>query len=142
MTSHQDKSHPSRIDWRFGVLWAVGPLGCINLGIYLHKANNNTWGAVCMLSGMLSGICVWLLKFPCQYTLGNDQLMIQSGLLRKYIPYAEINSFEPMSNQKKSPALSLNRICIQHGKKSTCISPIELDQFILKLQEKVNQSKA
>jgi hypothetical protein len=47
-----------------------------------------------------------------------------------------------MSNQKKSPALSLNRICIQHGKRSTCISPIEQDQFIVKLQEKVNQAKA
>ena len=142
MTSHQDKTHPSRIDWRFGILVSMGPFVCINLGIYLHKANNNTWGAVCMLTGMLSGVCVWLLKFPSQYTLGKSQLIIQSGLLRRYIRYTEINSFESTSKQKKSPALSQNRICIQHGKRSTYISPIEQEQFIVKLHEKVNQAKA
>ena len=142
MTSHQDKTHPSRIDWRFGILVSMGPFVCINLGIYLHKANNNTWGALCMLSGMLSGICVWLLKFPSQYTLGKSQLIIQSGLLKRYIRYTEINSFESTSKQEKSSVSSLNRIRIQHGKKATCISPIEQEQFIVELHEKVNQAKA
>jgi hypothetical protein len=141
MTSYQDKTHPSRIDWRIGVLFAVVPLGCINFGIYLHKANSNTWGAVCMLSGMVSGICVWLLNFPRQYTFENSRLMIQSGLRRWYIPYAEINSIQTPTNTSNSPALSLKRIRIQHGTKSTCISPTEQEQFILELKEKVDQSR-
>jgi len=140
--SHQDQTYPSHIDWRFGILVSMGPLVCINLGIYFHKANNNTLGTLCMLSGILSGICIWLLKFPSQYTLGTSQLIIQSGLLRKYIPYVEIKSFEAASKQEKSPVNPLNRIRIQHGKKATYVSPIEQKQFIVKLQEKVNQSKA
>ena len=142
MTFQEDRPHPSRIDWWIALLLAVGPVALINLGIYLQKSTPAGEGGACIPIGIALGILTWLLTFPCQYTLEEDQIVIQAGLRHWRIPYANIDSIEPSSSLQRSPALSLHRIQIQHGGKSICISPTDRDRFIRELQDKINQSKA
>lgn len=77
-----------------------------------------------------AGLPLWLL-LSTHYTLGYGQLVVRSGPFKWCIPVAEITSITPTSNPLSSPALSLDRLCIEYGPgKSLMISPRDKEQFV------------
>jgi membrane protein YdbS with pleckstrin-like domain len=77
------------------------------------------------------------LTIPCRYTLEQDHLLIQCGLIRQRIAYLDISSIELSSNPRSAPALSLKRVKISYGSKFQLISPREREVFIRELQQRL-----
>jgi hypothetical protein len=77
---------------------------------------------------------VWLLKTTC-YTLEPTRLLVRSGPFSWNVPLAGIHSITPTRNPLSSPALSLDRLCIEYGKHgSLMISPADKQGFLRELE--------
>jgi hypothetical protein len=82
------------------------------------------------LAVMTIGFELWLL-FSTGYTLESTRLLIRSGPFSWTVPLAEIQSITPTRNPLSSPALSLDRLLIRHGKKGQImISPADKQGFL------------
>lgn len=76
------------------------------------------------------GLPLWLL-LSTRYTLGNGQLVVQSGPFKWRIPVADITSITQSSSLLSSPALSLDRLRIDYMRSSSLmISPRNKDEFL------------
>ena len=126
----------SRVDWWIVGLIAGSIIFCIGLAIYLLGVDPK---AAYMLFGIdaLMVLIVMLLVFPCKYTLDNDHLLVQSGVIKYRVPYSDIRKIEKSNNPLSSPALSLRRIKITRSKGFILISPPDRDQFIKVLSDKL-----
>lgn len=82
-----------------------------------------------------------VLSLPCRYTLEADQLLIQSGVLRWRIRYADITSVRPSRALWSAPAFSLDRVRIDHGGRFALVSPVGRDVFIAELQRRVDRAR-
>jgi len=133
---------PSKIDIWIALLLVAGPLILVNLGIYLHKTEEEQNSLICISAGMLIGVVTWILAFPCQYTLEDKSLLAQSGILKWRIPYAEIQTVELSNSILSGPALSLQRIEVRYDQGRILISPNERDLFLKELRKKVSMAKS
>ncbi|WNB90817.1 PH domain-containing protein [Bacillus sp. NEB1478] len=88
-----------------------------------------------LLAVLFSGLFIWLMK-TTYYVLGDKELIIRSGPIRKKILYYEIKSARKSRNPISSPALSLKRIEILHVFGMALISPKDRDGFLTLLAEK------
>jgi hypothetical protein len=88
-----------------------------------------------LLAVLFSGLFIWLMK-TTYYELGDKELIIRSGPIRKKILYYEIKSARKSRNPISSPALSLKRIEILHVFGMALISPKDRDKFLALLAEK------
>lgn len=126
----------SRIDWWIAGLVIGSILFCIVLGIYLLQADR--WAAYILLGVTLLMITLTLLlAIPCRYILEQDHLLVQSGLIKYVIPYADIRKIERSNNPLSSPALSLRRVKISRSKGFLLVSPLDRDLFIKELAARV-----
>lgn len=96
-----------------------------------------------MVLGVFGFIVLTLLLFcyPCRYTLKADHLLIQSGALRFRVDYADITRIEPSRSIWASPALSLQRVRIDHNRRFVLVSPMQRERFIAELQERVDAAR-
>jgi len=133
---------PSKIDIWIALLLVAGPLILVNLGIYLHKTGEEQNSLICISAGMLIGVVIWILAFPCQYTLEDKSLLAQAGILKWRIPYAEIQTVELSNSILSGPALSLQRIEVQYDRGRILISPNERDLFLKELRKIVSMAKS
>lgn len=123
------KVYYSRVDWWVGVLLAGSLFFCFGLGVYL-LCYDRTVALIVFGITACSVAFVLLLAVPCKYTLLDDHLLVQAGLIKFRIPYFEIRKMEKSSNPLSSPALSLRRIKITKTKGFLLVSPRDRDQFI------------
>jgi hypothetical protein len=90
--------------------------------------------AALILVGVYGGLI-----FPMRYGLSDTHLTIRFGRCRRRIPFSEITEAFPTRNPLSSPALSLDRIHIQHGPgifRSVRISPVRQREFLTELAER------
>lgn len=86
--------------------------------------------------GILSLAIVLVLTVPCRYTLEGDHLLIQCGVIKRSIPYAQIHGIEASSSPLSAPALSLRRVKIVYGRSFQLVSPQERGRFIEELSKR------
>ncbi len=80
---------------------------------------------------------VWLLR-ATEYRIGPADLHIRSGPFSWRVPLRDIRSVTPTRNPLSSPALSLDRLRIDYGRKSSImISPTDKDAFVTELRKRV-----
>lgn len=81
-----------------------------------------------------AGLPLWVL-LGTRYELTPGRLLIRCGPFRWTVPLAEIRAVEPTRNPLSSPALSLDRLRIDHGRgSSVMISPRDKARFLAELE--------
>lgn len=89
-----------------------------------------TWVLAAFIAVVGVGLPLWLL-LSTHYTLGNGQLLVQSGPFQWRIPLADIKSITPSNSSLSSPALSMDRLRIDYGRYSSLmVSPRDKNQFV------------
>ena len=78
---------------------------------------------------------------PCRYTLLDDGLLIQSGLIKRKIDYRVMKDVHPSRNPLSAPALSLRRVKIELDKGFALVSPKNRDEFIVQLKRRIYQAR-
>ena len=78
---------------------------------------------------------------PCRYTLTDDGLLIQSGLIKTKIEYRRMKDVKPSWNPLSAPALSLRRVKIKLDKGFALVSPKRRDEFIVELKRRIYQAR-
>lgn len=125
--------------WLVTLVGSAGVIG-VGTGVWLLSLGH----PVGLLPLIVLGI-VGLLLVPMRYVLGENELLIQSGLLRWRVPLAEIRSVRPTSNPLSSPAWSLDRLEIEYraggGMRTIMISPEQQMVFLAKLAQAAPQAK-
>lgn len=127
--------HRSKIDWWLlaVLLFAVGASLFAALDV-LSQSTATAWSLAVLIVGVGAVLPLWLLS-STHYTLGNGLLLVRSGPFRWKIPVAEITGVTETSNPLSSPALSLDRLCINFGHYQTLmISPRDKALFIQDLE--------
>jgi hypothetical protein len=121
--------------WMRLVLWLLGlyAVGASIAGAVIWEANREA-AVACLLSGLLMGGILFALVVPVEYALTADALVIRSGLLRSTVPLAKITIVRPSRSLWSAPALSMNRLRIDYGKKKwTLVSPADRSGFVAAL---------
>lgn len=121
--------YSSRVDWWIAALVVGSVLFCFVLSFYLLRVDRTSAFILFGITALMVVITL-LLVIPCAYTLFDDHLLVQSGVIRYKIPYTDIRKIEKSSNPLSSPALSLRRVKITRKKGFLLISPPDRDQFI------------
>lgn len=122
------RSFPSAVDRWLAVVLIGSPVGCVLLGLWLWTVEPVA-GAACVGSGILTGPLI-LAFLPCRYILADSELLIRCGFLRQSIPYDRIEKVTPCRSVKGGPALSLNRLRIDHRGGSVLVSPKDRRGFL------------
>jgi hypothetical protein len=135
-----EKSYNSRIDTWLIMLTVLLLSSLLFRG--LMSLRFSTAYAI-MVLGVFALIVLILLLFcyPCRYTLKADHLLIQSGALRFRVDYADITRIEPSGSLWASPALSLQRVRIDHNRRFVLVSPMQRERFMAELQERVDAAR-
>ena len=81
------------------------------------------------------GLPIWLLR-TTTYTL-DDELLVRSGPFTWHVPLREIRVVRPTRNPLSSPALSLDRLRIEYGRRAIMISPDDKTRFLEELQKRL-----
>lgn len=141
MVSEPMQWYRSKVDRWVAVLLCLPPLALIAACVALLIAGDMSalsWGNMAVLGLVLFGIYFGLV-FPLRYGLDDRYLLLRFGICRKRIPLANISEVHPTHNPLSSPALSLDRLHVQHGKglfKIALISPADRDRFLDELARK------
>ena len=117
--------------WLLIVIYGSSVL-CAFVAIILPVAELSMLMIVTSLFVLLIG-CIfplWLV-FSLRYRVDETSLNIVCGPFKWFIPLSDITSIEPTNNPISSPALSLDRLKIMHGKyKCVLVSPSDKTGFI------------
>ncbi|HHZ98502.1 MAG TPA: hypothetical protein EYN68_02880 [Candidatus Marinimicrobia bacterium] len=126
--------YPTKVDSWLTVLILGTILFNLVMGIMVYQYSR-VGGFICF--GVIGFLILLLSLFlPCRYTMFDDHLLIQSGILKKRIKYEDILSFEKSFNLLAAPAFSLKRVKIKLRKGFALVSPKDRDDFILELERK------
>lgn len=106
------------------------------LGVVLVLLDQHTReiGVGLLVLGLLIGAVSLLCHFPRRYTLGPDNLVIQTGLFRKTIPLARIRSALLTGDPEDSDSVRNVRLTLDSGKR--IIYPQQRTEFIRVLKER------
>ena len=141
----------SKVDWWFYVLLAsvalvLGFTAYAVAGIEAGDASRDmaapalTFSILAISVLPALGLPLWLL-FSTGYTLDATQLRVKSGPFAWTVPLADIRNVRPTRNPLSSPALSLDRLLIEHAGGMLMISPADKDGFLNELESLRAQSR-
>lgn len=135
-----ENTYNSRIDASFLVLTSLLLIGLLFRGLMLLRFD--TVEAL-MVFGALALLVIVLLLFcyPCRYVFEADHLLIQSGALRFQVDYADVTRIEPSRSLWSGPALSLERVRIDHDGRFVLVSPMRRERFMAELQARVDAAR-
>lgn len=131
------KVYRSKVDWWIAVILIILPVSLTILTISLLWSGE-TSGALVNLAalGMVVFIYVFAL-FPLTYELIGENLVIHSGRVKRRIRFSDIREVRPSRSPLSSPALSLDRLRIDYGKRfPVYISPDDRRAFMNDLATK------
>ena len=96
-------------------------------------ATTKTAGLILLGTGLITGLAIGVLSYPCNYTLTATDLHIRCGMFEEEIPLTEVVKAEAVTSWLAAPALSVRRvrITLRHG--SRLISPRDRTAFIADL---------
>jgi hypothetical protein len=137
-----DHVYPSAVDW-----WWMVPLMIVVVYVsyvdivtkFQQGAALDAWIAVGVV--LLVVILFITIIIPCRYTLLDDGLLIQSGLIKTKIDYQRMRDVKPSWNPLSAPALSLKRVKIKLDRGFALISPKRRDEFIVELKKRIYQAR-
>lgn len=120
----------SKIDTWLAAVLIVSALISAAVGIAL-LASLHLGAALAGLALLLIGavLPLWILG-STRYAVQATVLEVVSGPFRWRIPLREIRSVTPTHNPLSGPALSLDRLRIDYGRRSMMISPRDKERFI------------
>ena len=129
------KTYKSAVDAWLAILLIFSTLGLIVWGLYLLLMKSpdgaGSWdGIILIVSGGFSGILIYAVAIPCEYTLSDKTLLIRSGRMREEIPLEKIKKASLTFNPLSAPAWSLKRIRIDLDSEFRLISPKDREGFI------------
>lgn len=134
------RSFQSKVDWWLGVVLFIPPLSAVGTLVSGIVAGESAlvWsgvGTAVVVAGIYFG-----LMLPMRYELGEDALIVRSGLMRLTYPYAQLRCAVPTNTPISSPALSLDRLSIEtlEGRR-VVISPVERAEFLAELAKRSPQ---
>ena len=128
-TDSRGKVYPSKIDaWLVVVLGAAVAFPLV-LGAHLAFVSKAA-ALGCLASSAFVLVVLAVAVVPCRYTLEDEHLLVQAGLLRWTVPYKDVTAVEPTMNPLSSPALSLERVRIDYAGRSLMVSPVRRAEFI------------
>lgn len=125
----------SRIDaWLLFVLLVAVAASLWALGTALLRGSGAQALLLLLLVG-LPGVVLPLWLLATSYELTREQLVVRSGPFRWRVPLAEVRAVVPSRSWLSAPALSLDRLRIDHGRSgSLLVSPKDRDRFIAELE--------
>ncbi len=129
------KVYPTKIDIWLIIVFVGTILFCIGLGIYIFQQSKAA-GSISIASGVFTVFLISLF-LPCKYTMLDDHLLVQAGVLKEKIKYKDIVSVKKSSNPLSAPAFSLKRVKINHSRGFTLVSPKDRDGFISELNTRI-----
>ena len=128
---------PSKVDaWLAVVIVAsaVISLGAATALLMVEAPGRWLWAGLLVLLGAV--LPLWLMR-STRYTLSGKELKVVSGPFRWRVPLGEIRSVTPTRNPLSSPALSLDRLRIEYGRKDwIMVSPRDPQAFGRELQKR------
>ena len=127
-------TYPSKIDWWFAALMFLAPAICLIMGMIFLIVSNIIGGLAGIFSGIYIVSIVFLLAYPCSYTITDQSLIIRSGAFNEEsISLSQVRDAQLSSNPLTAPALSLKRVKISLKDGYRLISPINREEFIAEL---------
>ncbi len=124
--------------------WLVALLiGSILAVLYLagqSLAQAPLQAVVALVMAFVACSVVLMRGVPCRYALSKDALLIRSGIEHRRIPYAEIQRVESIWSPMGATAWSAKRLRIKHHKGIEQISPVDREQFMRTLSERIRPS--
>ncbi|MFT3777151.1 MAG: PH domain-containing protein [Ottowia sp.] len=134
--SEATHTFPSKVDaWLAAVLLASAllVLAAVITGWPRQAAPAHAVLLVAVLA-LGAGLPLWVLA-ATGYRVGQDALVIRSGPFRWRIPLKDIHAVEPSRSWLSSPALSLDRLRIRHGRAGqVLVSPKDPRAFVQALR--------
>lgn len=125
--------YPSKVDAWLAILLITVPLFVIGFGIYFGDLT----AMILIPIGLLLAFGFAAIAIPCRYTLTENHLIIQCGILRERIQLQNIRDAVPSSDPLSAPALSLQRVKIELGNGFRLISPRDRERFIREIKQKI-----
>ncbi len=127
--------YKSKIDtWILAVLVAAMAICAFASVAVILSSSRDTWWALLLTVGVGIGLPLWLLV-STRYTLDSKLLIVRSGPFEWRVPITDIASITPTESVLSSPALSLDRLCIDYGRSSKLmISPRNKEQFLREIE--------
>ncbi|WP_069963333.1 PH domain-containing protein [Lacunisphaera limnophila] len=129
--------YPTRVDTWLACLLIGAPLFAVTLGLFTLTYSIGA-GVVVIATGLLVGGMIAALTLPCRYTLSNESLKIQSGLIEEEVPLRAIRGVEKTISLFGAPGLSLRRVKVTLQEGSRVISPENRDAFIADLEARLH----
>jgi hypothetical protein len=125
------KRFKSKIDrWLLFLLIAVMVFEIIVMSAAATQADSPLEATILILAALLIVGLIGSMLIGTHYTVDGNTLRIACGPFRWKVPVDAIESVEPTRNPLSSPALSLDRLRIQYGKRRILVSPADKAGFL------------
>ena len=126
----------SKVDWWLIAIIAGSVILTVVLGISMYN-QTKTGSFICFVTALFTAGVFLLLAVPCKYTLTEDRVLIQSGILKQEALYSQITGVKKSNNPLSAPALSLQRVEITMKNGFKLVSPKNREQFIQELTSRL-----
>jgi membrane protein YdbS with pleckstrin-like domain len=133
--------YPSKIDTSIVAILVVGIGFALTQCWMLRAVAPKISLAVCGVFIFIVMIAL-IFSVPCRYILETDHLLIQSGVMRRRVVYADITAIEHSTDPRSAPALSLRRVKVSYGSAFQLVSPRDREGFMHALRARVSMAHA
>jgi hypothetical protein len=125
------KRFNSKIDrWLLYLLIAVMVFEVVVMSAAASQADGPLEATVLVIAALAIVGLLGSMLIGTHYTVDGNTLRIRCGPFRWQVPVDVIESVEPTRNPLSSPALSLDRLRIQYGKRRILVSPADKAGFL------------
>lgn len=136
-----DRTFPTRVDAWIVLATAGGFAATLFGGVSALRTNPVEASFAFGIAAFLV-LLTFLVGIPCRYTLEDDHLLIQSGLVRWRIAYADITEVAPSRSLWAAPAMSLRRVKVSYRGRFQLVSPRDRERFIEELRSRVERARS
>jgi len=125
------KRFKSKIDrWLLYLLIAVMVFEVVVMSAAAMQADSPLEATVLIIAALVIVGLLGSMLIGTHYTVDGNTLRIRCGPFRWQVPVDAIESVEPTRNPLSSPALSLDRLRLQYGKRRILVSPADKAGFL------------
>ena len=125
------KRFKSKIDrWLLFLLVAIMVFEVVVMSIAATHVNNPREATVLIIAALAIVALIGSMLISTHYTVTGNTLRVACGPFRWKVPIDAIQSVEATRNPLSSPALSLDRLRIDYGKRKILVSPSDRAGFL------------
>lgn len=135
-SSMPNTTFPSKIDgWLLALLLGATLVGVCAVAFIGARAGNRVQGWLALALLLPATLLPPWLLLRTRYRFLDHRLLVESGPFRWHVNLADVRSVTPTRSPLSSPALSLDRLRIEHGQAGALmVSPQDKDGFLRMLQ--------